>query len=99
VTHARRSRSIRCTHNAHKLAVVEPVKTTRVTTIDDHAAAAEIEMGVHCAVAFGTIELPPQFVGRGSFGSRYGIALLRLQLLNEIDEGLHGDEHAPALAA
>jgi hypothetical protein len=31
------------THDAHQLAMVEPVETTRVTAVDDDAASAEIE--------------------------------------------------------
>lgn len=90
---------VRRTHDAHELAVIEPIETARVAAIDNDAAATKIKMSIHRPMALRTIDLSPQFVRRGSLWSRDRIALLRSQLLDQVEERAHRDEHAAALPA
>ena len=56
-------------------------------------------MCIHGATALRAVDLPAQFGRICSFGSRDGLTLFRSELFNEVDEGLHGDEHASAFPA
>ena len=84
--------------DARQLAVVEPVEQAGFATVDDDVAGAGVGVGLHGAMAFGTIDAAVEIAGvHGRLND--AASLCGPQRVDESLKLLHGDQHAAALGA